>query len=97
MSSKLLIAIINQEKEPEVVKLFEKADKHPVCLSGRGMASVMNFGNLFNFPGDRRTAVIVSASHEEAESFLKHFSEKMNFDAPGEGIAFYINIDGYIG
>lgn len=97
MSRKLLIAIINEEKEPEVVKLFEKADKHTVCLSGRGMASVMNFGNLFNFPGDRRTAVIISATKEEADSFLQYFSEKMNFNAPGEGIAFYLNIDGYIG
>lgn len=97
MSRKIFVAIIAEDKESEILKFFSNEGINPICISGRGMACVMNFGNLFNLSCDRRTTVIASVTETEAVKFLQYFTDVYNFDAPGEGIAFYLNADGYIG
>lgn len=97
MRKKLFVVIVSQDKENETVKILKEKASKPTVIYGRGMASVINFGSLFGFTDDKRVALASYCDEKSAKELILFFKNEREFYKPNSGIAFYINIDGFIG
>lgn len=89
---KLIITIVERKKGKKVIKLFEKVGcvNHQTLL-GKGTAPKEVF-DLLGFGGVEKDVVISIADESIVPAMFDVLATKMNFNEPGHGVAWSINI-----